>query len=86
MVETKKEPSIRRLTMTESAEHFSRRNFLKTVGSAAASLVTTSIDKTASSQSWNYPNVLVIFPDQWRRQAFGWATVIPLSEHLILIG
>jgi len=57
--------------MTESAEHFSRRNFLKTVGSAAASLVTTSIDNTASSQSWNYPNVLVIFPDQWRRQAFG---------------
>ena len=57
--------------MTESAEHFSRRNFLKTVGSAAASLVTTSIDKTALSQSWNYPNVLVIFHDQWRRQAFG---------------
>ena len=80
MVETKKEPSIRRLTMTESAEHFSRRNFLKTVGSAAHPLI---------KQRHHNPGTILMcwsfFLISGVVKPLG-ATVIPLSEHLILIG
>ncbi len=48
---------------------WSRRDFLKFAGVSAAAVATSRDPLMANDESPTQPNVLIVFPDQWRRQA-----------------
>jgi len=52
--------------MMQRKEGWSRRRFMKTLGAAS---VGAAVGRVGFAQTRRKPNVLIIFPDQWRRQA-----------------